>query len=79
MPSVMRSRLRAIYGDNYTRYEKAVPDMLPRLRPYRSGDPWRWTWDQTVDNSEHGTIMSLAVGLMLILLRSWLRASGILP
>ena len=82
MPRKMKiegDRLRAIYGDDYTRYEEAVPDMVPRLTPYRSGDPWRWTWALTVDNSEHGTIMSLGVGLSLILLRGWLRASGLLP
>ncbi|MGH9867264.1 MAG: methyltransferase family protein [Candidatus Polarisedimenticolia bacterium] len=75
MPRKMKiegDRLRAIYGDAYTRYEKSVPDMIPMLKPYRSGDPTRWTWEQTVDNSEHGTIMSLCVGLILILLRTWL-------
>ena len=46
--------------------------------PYRSGDDWRWTWKQTVDNSEHGTIMSLGVGLALMLLRTWLRGGGAL-
>lgn len=80
MPRKMKiegDRLRAIYGDDYTRYEKSVPDMIPQLRPYRSGDDTRWTWAQTVDNSEHGTIMSLVVGLGLMLLRTWLSASGI--
>ena len=48
------------------------------LTPYRSGDDTRWTWRQTVDNSEHGTIMSLAVGLGLMLLREWLRGRGVL-
>jgi len=70
-------RLRRIYGEDYTRYEKAVPDMVPRLTPYRSGDTLRWTWAQTVDNSEHGTIMSLGVGLALILIMTWLRSAGI--
>jgi len=81
MPRKMKiegDRLRAIYGDDYTRYEKSVPDMVPRLTPYRSGDPWRWTWKQTVDNSEHGTIMSLCLGLALILLRTWLRSNDVL-
>jgi len=81
MPRKMKiegDRLRAIYGDAYTRYEKSVPDMVPRLTPYRSGDDTRWTWKQTVDNSEHGTIMSLCVGLALMLLRTWLARQGIL-
>jgi len=81
MPRKMKiegDRLRKIYGDDYTRYEKSVPDMIPRLTPYRSGDDTRWTWMQTVDNSEHGTIMSLGVGLALMLLRGWLAKEGLL-
>jgi len=81
MPRKMKiegDRLRAIYGEAYTRYDKSVPDMLPRLTPYRSGDDTRWSWAQTVDNSEHGTIMSLGVGLALIVLRTWLAANKIL-
>jgi len=81
MPRKMKiegDRLRKIYGDAYTSYERSVPDMLPRFTPYRSGDHTRWTWAQTVDNSEHGTIMSLGVGLGLMLVRTWLRARGVL-
>lgn len=81
MPRKMKiegDRLRGIYGDAYTRYEQSVPDMIPRLTPYRSGDTTRWSWAQTVDNSEHGTIMSLGVGLCLILLRTWMASSGVL-
>ncbi|HET6374049.1 MAG TPA: isoprenylcysteine carboxylmethyltransferase family protein [Candidatus Polarisedimenticolia bacterium] len=81
MPRKMKiegDRLRAIYGEAYTRYDQNVPDMLPRATAYRSGDTTRWSWAQTVDNSEHGTIMSLGVGLGLMLLRSWLGKRGIL-
>lgn len=82
MPRKMKiegDRLRKIYGDDYTRYEESVPDMIPQLRPYRSGDDTQWTWKQTVDNSEHGTIMSLGVGMILILLVTWLKQTGVLP
>lgn len=71
-------RLRKIYGEEYTRYEKAVPDLIPQLVPYRSGDDTRWTWAQSVDNSEHGTIMSLGLGLALILVVTWLKQGGII-
>ncbi len=71
-------RLRAIYGEQYERYDRGVPDLMPRLTPYRSGDTTRWTWGQTVDNSEHGTIMSLFVGLALLGVRAWLGAGGLL-
>ncbi len=81
MPRKMKiegDRLRVIYGDDYDRYDAAVPDMIPRLTPYRSGDDTRWSWRQTVDNSEHGTIMSLGIGLALMIGRAWLGAAGIL-
>ncbi len=81
MPRKMKiegGRLRAIYGEEYTRYDEAVPDMLPRLTPYRGGRDRRWTWSQAFENSEHGTIMSLALGLGLMILRTWLREEGIL-
>lgn len=71
-------RLRRIYGEEYTRYEQSVPDMIPRLTPYRSGDTTRWSWARAVDNSEHGTIMSLGVGLALIFITTWLKRSGVL-
>ena len=80
MPRKMKiegDRLRGIYGEDYTRYDRNVPDMLPRLTPYRNGDTTPWTWRQSVDNSEHGTIMSLGVGLGLMLLRTWLRWRGV--
>ncbi|HKY32742.1 MAG TPA: hypothetical protein VJV23_09420 [Candidatus Polarisedimenticolia bacterium] len=80
MPRKMKiegDRLRAIYGDDYVRYDESVPDMLPRLTPYRSGDPTRWSWARSVDNSEHGTVMSLGVGLALVLVRAWMRQQGI--
>ena len=80
MPRKMKiegERLHAIYGEDYERYDRAVPDMLPRLTPYLSGDNTRWTWRQSVDNSEHGTIMSLGVGLALMIGRAWLLWEGI--
>jgi len=72
-------RLRKIYGEAYERYEKAVPDLLPQLRPYRSGDATRFDGKLVFENSEHGTVMSVTIGLALIFLSVWLRQTGALP
>jgi len=69
-------RLRSIYGEAYERYEKAVPDLLPRLTPYRSGDERRFNGSLVFENSEHGTAMSIPLGIALIFLSVWLRDRG---
>lgn len=71
-------RLRSIYGEVYERYEKAVPDLLPRLTPYRSGDTTRFNPSLVFENSEHGTAMSIPLGIALIFLSVWLRERGII-
>ena len=71
-------RLRQIYGEAWERYDKAVPDLLPRLTPYRTGDTARFNGAMVFENSEHGTAMSLALGIILIYVSIWLRDSGIL-
>ncbi len=69
-------RLRHIYGEEYERYDEAVPDLLPRLTPYRTGDGTRFNGRLVFDNSEHGTAISVALGLILIFLSLWLREAG---
>src|SRR6266850_1791007 len=51
-------RLRRIYGEAYERFERAVPDLLPQLTPYRSGDTTKFDGRLVLENSEHGTVMS---------------------
>lgn len=71
-------RLRKIYGDDYERYDRAVPDLIPRLTPYRSGDGSRFEGRLVFENSEHGTAISIPVGLALIFLSLWLQARGLI-
>jgi protein-S-isoprenylcysteine O-methyltransferase Ste14 len=71
-------RLRQIYGEAFERYDAAVPDLLPRLTAYRSGDSTRFDPRLVLDNSEHGTVMSVALGIALVYLSIWLREAGIL-
>ena len=70
-------RLRQIYGEAWDRYDKAVPDLLPSLKPYRSGDNTKFDGRLVLDNSEHGTLMSVLLGVALIFLSVWLRSKGI--
>ncbi len=71
-------RLRKIYGEDYDRFDKAVPDLIPRLTPYRSGDTTRFDSRLVFENSEHGTAISLPIGLALILLSVWLQERGVI-
>ncbi len=71
-------RLRKIYGEDYDRYDRAVPDLLPRLTPYRSGDTTRFDSRLVFENSEHGTAISLPIGLALILISVWLQERGVI-
>lgn len=71
-------RLRKIYGEDYERYDEAVPDLLPRVTPYRSGDTTRFDPRLVFENSEHGTAISLPVGLALILGSIWLQERGLI-
>jgi protein-S-isoprenylcysteine O-methyltransferase Ste14 len=72
-------RLRKIYGEAYERFEKAVPDLLPQLTPYRSGDTTMFRGGLVFENSEHGTVMSVTLGILLIFLSVWLRDAGTIP
>ena len=72
-------RLREIYGEEFDRFQKNVPDLLPQLRPWRSGDPTRFNGRLVFDNSEHGTVMSVMLGFALIYLSVWLRDTGLIP
>jgi len=74
--SIEGDRLRSIYGEAYERYETAVPDLLPRMTPYRSGDTTRFSGGLVFENSEHGTAMSISLGIALIFLSVWLRERG---
>jgi protein-S-isoprenylcysteine O-methyltransferase Ste14 len=69
-------RLREIYGEAYERYDKAVPNLLPRLTPYRSGDDTRFNGRLVFANSEHGTAISVLIGLILIYACAWYRQGG---
>jgi protein-S-isoprenylcysteine O-methyltransferase Ste14 len=45
-------RLRRIFGEDLERHAANVPDFLPQLRPWRSGDTRRFSWRRVLDNHE---------------------------
>jgi len=62
-------RLRERYGDAFETYDKAVPNYLPRLTPYRGGtDHWRLAL--VVENSELWVALVLLLG-MAFLVAKW--------
>lgn len=58
--SVEGDRLARKFGEAFERYDQAVPDFLPRLTPYRSGDTRRWGWERFRNNHEIGMDLLIA-------------------
>ena len=52
--SVEGERLARKFGEAFERYDAAVPDFVPRLTPFRSGDDRRWAWGRFWENHELG-------------------------
>ena len=57
-------RLRKIFGEDLDRHARHVPDFLPRLRPWRSGDPRKFSWSRVTKN--HEWPWGVILGLVLI-------------
>ena len=59
-------RLRRIFGAELERHAAHVPDFVPRLTPWRSGDPRRFSWRRVTDNHEWPWGLVLALLLAAI-------------
>ena len=46
------TRLRRLFGEELDRHAEHVPNFLPRLTPWRSGDPRRFSWQRVSSNHE---------------------------
>lgn len=65
-------KLIGSFGDAWKVYDRAVPDYLPRIRPYSGRGPNRWSWSVVKENSEHETavgVMAGAAALLYLFLR----------
>jgi protein-S-isoprenylcysteine O-methyltransferase Ste14 len=54
-------RLRERFGEAFEAYDRAVPDYVPRLTPYRGGTD-RWRFDLVLENSEHWVALVVLLG-----------------
>ena len=60
------SRLQARFGELATRHAQNVPDFWPRLAPWRSGDPRRFSWKLVTHNHEWPWGVVLAIALAAV-------------
>ena len=64
------ARLRAVHGDAYDRYYKAVPALLPTLKPYQSASNLGWSSDRMFRNREVWMVVGIVAVTLLLLWRS---------
>ena len=65
-------RLRRLFGNDLERHAANVPSFWPRLVPWRSGDPRRFSWRRVSENHEWPWGLVLAAALAAIwLVHSW--------
>jgi len=62
-------RLFSKFGEAWTDYDQGVPDYLPRLTPYPGRGDRIWSMALFVENSEDGTLLSVALGALILLFR----------
>jgi protein-S-isoprenylcysteine O-methyltransferase Ste14 len=64
------ARLRAVHGEAYDRYFKAVPALLPTLRPYASASNLGWSSDRMFRNREGWMVAGIIAITLFLLWRS---------
>jgi protein-S-isoprenylcysteine O-methyltransferase Ste14 len=65
-------RLFDHFGQAWTDYDRAVPDYLPKLRPYSGRGTGQWEWSWFFENSEDGTGLAVVLGIIALGLRFWI-------
>ncbi len=64
------ARLRAVHGDEYDRYFKAVPALFPSLRPYAGASNLGWSSDRMIRNREVWMVIGILAITLFLLWRS---------
>ncbi|MBZ5637492.1 MAG: isoprenylcysteine carboxylmethyltransferase family protein [Acidobacteriia bacterium] len=65
------ARLRERHGEAFERYLRAVPALLPTLRPYPEGASAGWSSDRMLRNREHWMVGGLLAVSLLMLWRAY--------
>ncbi len=61
-------RLAAIYGEEYYKYARAVPALIPSLKPYGKSDK-KWSFKRVVKNSEIGILLAVIAAIAVLYLK----------
>jgi len=61
-------RLADIYGEEYYKYARAVPALIPSLKPYAKRDK-KWSFQRVVKNSEIGILLAVIAGIAVLYLK----------
>ena len=64
------ARLRAVHGEDYERYFRAVPALIPTLKPYAHASNLGWSSDRMLRNREVWMVISILAITVLLLRRS---------
>lgn len=70
------ARLRAVHGDTYDRYFRAVPALIPTLKPYESASNLGWSSDRMFRNREMWMVAGILAVTLFLLWRSHALAVG---
>lgn len=65
------ARLRALHGEAFERYFRAVPALFPSLRPWSEGGSGAWSSDRLLRNREHWMLVALLALSLFLLWRAY--------
>ena len=64
------ARLRAVHGETYDRYFRAVPALVPTLKPYAAASNLGWSSDRMFRNREVWMVAGIIAVTLFLLWRS---------
>ena len=67
-------RLRKIFGDDWDRYDKAVPGYFPKVTKYAGSTDRPWSWAATCENSEQWVPVAVVAGIAAIVFTQRIQA-----
>jgi len=65
------NRLKAVHGESYERYRRAVPALFPALRPYADATDGPWSAERMLRNREHWMVLGLLAASALLVWRAY--------